>query len=385
MSSDRQQVSGTEMGALLFMFLFGSSFTLPMAAVAKHDAWLSILLALAAGTCLAWLYAHLCQSYPGRTIIEITEQLLGKWTGKGIGLLYAWYSFHLGVLVLKNFTVLISSVGLTKTPTFVSALPLLAIMLWVTIQGLDVLGRCAVVLLAFIVLEIVVSVILLSPDFHFEYLLPLFDQGWPPVVKGALESTSFPFGETVLFAFVLPKLSTPSRAVKTTVGFTLAAGLLLWIGQTRNLLVLGDLVSNLIYPTYSAYQYVSIADFIERIEPMVFMTEVTSVFVKLSICFYVTTLALSQVFQTEERHRAVYYAPIALLILEMNFFIYKNSADMYQFSEIWPYYSMPVQVLIPLLLWAVMRIKRRTSAQTSDPHGKTPDQTRRPADGTGDL
>ncbi|WP_199614775.1 GerAB/ArcD/ProY family transporter [Paenibacillus alkalitolerans] len=354
-----EQLSSTGLMAVMFMFLLGSSLTVPLAAVAGHDAWISILLAIVVSSGIAWVYTHLCQLYPGKSMVEIGGELLGRWAGRFIGLCYAWYSFHLGVLVLRNFFEFIQIVALTKTPTVVIAAAMMGIVLWVTFHGMEVVSRCSITLLGFVLIEGTVSTILMGKDFQPGNLLPVIDRGWAPILEGMTQLVGFPFGETILFAMIIPQINIMKQAKKTVLWTLVIAGLLLLLVNVRNTLVLGGLASRLIYPSYTAYQYISIADFIERVEPIAVLTWVMGGFIKISVCLYVCAKSLATVLSAN-RFRT-YLIPLSILMIEFSLFVYRDNAELIHFAtEVWQWYSIPFQIIIPfLLLLAVTAGKRK--------------------------
>ncbi|MBD2870282.1 GerAB/ArcD/ProY family transporter [Paenibacillus arenilitoris] len=373
MERGNEQIPSTGLAAVMFMFIVGSSLTVPLAAVAGHDAWISILLAIAVSCGIVWVYTTLCQLFPGRSLVEIGSDLFGAWTGRILGLCYAWYSFHLGVLVLRAFTEFIMMVALPKTPPLTVSAAMMAIVLWVTYSGVETVCRCSLAILAFVLLEGIVSMILMGGNFEAGNLLPIIDRGWSPIVQGMTELVGFPFGETILFAMIIPHLNKVGQAKRTVIWTLIAAGSLLLLVNLRNTLVLGELSSRLIYPSYTAYQYISIADFIERVEPIVIVTWVTGVFIKLSVCLYVAANSLSTAL-AGSRFRT-YLVPLTLLMIEFSRLIYRNNTELIQFAtNVWQWYSVPFQILVPvLLLLAALFVKRKrnTARRCKEETGST--------------
>lgn len=356
-----ENLSSTGLWAAMFMFLVGSSLTVPLAAEAGHDAWISILLSIAASFGIVWIYSTLCQLYPGKSLVEIGGLLFGPWAGRLLGLCYAWYGFHLGVLVLRNFTDFILTVALPTTPPVVISGVMMVIVMWVVYMGIEVVCRCSIAILGFVLFEGITSVFLMGKDFELGNLLPVVDRGWAPIMEGVTQLVGFPFGETILFAMIIPHINKIEQTKKTMLWALLTAGFLLLLVNVRNTLVMGDLISRMIYPSYTTYQYISIADFIERVEPFTIVTWVSGGFIKISVCLYASTKALSTAF-SGKRYRT-YLVPLSILMLEFSRFIYKNNAELIQFAtKVWQWYSVPFQILIPLLMLLAAVIVRRKRA-----------------------
>ncbi len=368
MGNTTEQVSNTGFGAMMLVFLVGSSMTIPLASVAGHDAWISILIGTVGSFGLAYVYVRVCRLFPGKSLLDIVGVLFGSWAKRIAGLLYAWYSFHLGILVLRIFVDFISTVALLKTPNLVISIVMMSVVLWAAYAGIEVLARCSLVVLFFILVEGAFSVILMSKDFDFSNLMPILDRGWGPVMEGATQIVSFPFGETVLFAMILPSIRKISRTNKLVFVILLCGGLMMLVVNVRNSLVLGEAASRMIFTTYTAYQYISNADFLERVEPLAIVTWVMGGFVKSCVCLYVCAQALAAVLPV--KHYRPYLLPIVILTIEVSFFIYKTGTESVQFALwVWPWYSLPFQLLIPLAVLLIAVIFKKRTAAPAAPNG----------------
>ena len=65
------------------------------ASEAGQDAWISILLSLLAGLALIPLYAKLNAKFPGQTIVQYSDHILGKIAGKTVSVIFLSTAFIL--------------------------------------------------------------------------------------------------------------------------------------------------------------------------------------------------------------------------------------------------------------------------------------------------
>ncbi|MFC5407027.1 GerAB/ArcD/ProY family transporter [Cohnella soli] len=369
MANRTEQISERSFVATMFMFLVGSSLTIPLAAVAAKDAWISILLGMACSLCFALVYTRLCRRFPGQSLVQIAETVLGSWAGRLIGVLYAIYSLHLGALVLRIFIDFISAVALPRTPIVIIAVMMMSVVLWAAFAGIEVIGRCAMIILALVLSEVAASVLMMSKDFQYANLFPILDRGWSPIIEGGVEVTAFPFGETVLFAMIIPQLNRVGKSTRTvmlTLGF---GALLLLIVNVRNLLILGDLSTRMIFASYTTYQYISISDFLDRVEPLSMFTLVLGGFIKICVCLYVASRSLADLIRPV-RYRPL-LIPLALLMIELSGIVYKAGTESVQFALwVWPWYSLPFQLLIPAALLAVAIFAGKKGTAGAIPAGR---------------
>lgn len=370
MHKSLEKISGSQLFSLLFLFLIGSAIILPRGPVAGHDNWIAVVLAIGLGCGLGWLYAHLATQHPGLSLIEIAEHALGVWAGKVIGLLYLVYAFHLGALVLRNVEELTLTVILSKTPPLVIEATLMLLVLWAVHEGVEVIARCAQLTIVLVFFQLVVSYLLQVHDMEIEFFLPLAENGWMPIVEATWQITTFPFGEAVLFAMILPALEPPRQAKKVVFYAMLVAGLVLLADTARNTLVFSNLTAKLQFPSFLAFAYISVIDFLERLEPVAFVVWLLAGFFKISICLHVAAVCLKQTVKVRT-HRP-FLPVLAILMVLVTRWLYENQAQMFAFADrVWPYYSLPFQVGIPLLVLAAVLVRKKFGKEVKK--GENPD------------
>src|SRR5690242_1975848 len=101
--------------SLVVLFEIGSAIVLSPGSEAKQDVWIVVLLALLFALPMILIYARLLSAFPGKDLFDILHEVLGKIPGKIIALTYVWYAFHLGALVIRNFSEFIQTVSLPET------------------------------------------------------------------------------------------------------------------------------------------------------------------------------------------------------------------------------------------------------------------------------
>lgn len=140
---DKQTISDKQGTCLGILFIFGSTLVLGTGGNAKNDTWISVLLAILLSIPVLLMYARILYRYPGMDLYDILEEVFGKLAGKLFGLMFAWFSFHLGALVLRNFAEFMSNVGLPETPQIVPTIIFSIICVIGVKSGIETLAKCA--------------------------------------------------------------------------------------------------------------------------------------------------------------------------------------------------------------------------------------------------
>ncbi|MDQ0195186.1 GerAB/ArcD/ProY family transporter [Paenibacillus wynnii] len=337
--------------SMIILFVFGSSLIMGVTGKSGGSSWIALLLALGLVVPFLMIYARLSVLFPGKDLFDILVAVFGKIGGKILSCLYIWYALHLGSLVLRNFGEFCRTVALTETPMIVPMLFVGLLGISAVKAGIEVMGRTARLLLVFSIFVIIIVQILALPLFNFDFLRPVLDPGWVPILNDTFGAFTFPFAETVLFLGTFRALPEKGSGYKILLSGLLIAGALITFISVRNLLVLGpNALTSLYFPSYVAVSRINVGDFLTRIEGSSAIVFCTSLFIKVSICLYVASTGMSKVFNLKSYRSVV--LQMGLIMVYMSDFIFKDIFEMQHFAfETYRYYALPFQVIIPLILW----------------------------------
>lgn len=347
--------------SIIILFLIGSTLFMGGTGEAGNDSWIATLMAIAFSVPLYACFARLSWLYPGKNLFDMLESAFGKFAGKLVSLLYVWYAFHLGAMVLRNFGEFTKSVTLTETPMFIPMLCIGVICIWVTRLGIEVFGRSAQLLMVFIVLVVALVQVLSLPLWDALYLKPVMAEGFMPILSSSTSILAFPFAEIVLLMSVFHTFNHKMVAWKVLIKGLLVAGPIILIIDMRNVMVLGaDLLSGLYFPSYVAVSRINVGDFLQRIEGSVAILFVMAIFVKISLCMFTACIGLQRVFNLSDSKVIAF--PLGLLMIYYAMIVFVNIMDMHVFAYAsYKYYAFPFQVVIPLLLLLKSEVKRMRS------------------------
>lgn len=354
----KELITNKEAICLLMIFYFGSSLILGIGGEAKNDAWISGIVGIFMALPMILIYSRILSLFPGKDLFEILEIVFGKIIGKIFTILYVWYSFHLGALVIRNFGEFINTVSMPETPMLVPMFCLTIICILGTKSGVEVLARSsALILPLFLFMMIVVQIMGLNL-LEIRNLRPIFSNGVPVILKGGATAFSFPFAESVVFLGIFSSLKTKNSLYKVFIIGTLFAGLLIIIITLRNILTLGGLHEKVYFPEYVAVSRIKIGDFIERIELSVALVFVVGAFIKVSICLLVACKGITSLFRLDDYRSIV--IQVGLLMLYFSFSLYNSIMEMSNWAfQVYFYYAFPFQVIFPIILFVTSEIKER--------------------------
>lgn len=363
--SPREQIGLGQLSVLMFGFLMGSTLLLPMGAPAREAAWIATLLGGAGGLGIAFLYTRLALRFPGQGIFGYSRLVLGRWAGSLLGLLYIWYGFHLGTLVLRNFGEFFLTALLPATPLSVIILTLMLLCAFGLRHGLEPVARSAQVLIPLLVVMVSFTAILLAKEAQVRHLQPWLSDQPVRILNAALTIMSFPFGETVIFAMILPRVRPAKKVFGTVVGTMLAAAALLTLLAALGTVVLGvQIRSTSRFPTLTTMRQITLADFVTNLDALVVGAWVFTGYCKVSVCLHFCATGLAEWLGLSVYRQLI--LPIGILMVGMSILVYQDISEMTQFLNIWAVYSVPFQILFPLLLLGIAHLRGQPAAQGQD-------------------
>lgn len=321
--------------------------------VAGHDAWLSAVPATLFGLAVIFLVVVLGRRFPGETLVGIAHRVLGKPLGLLVSAAYAWWFISISALTARGFAELIHTVILPRTPLIVVLGSVVLVTAMNVRGGIEVIARVNQLLIPFVLAFIGVLAVLSIRDLKPENWQPVLENGLPPLLKGAYIAAGF-FGEGIVgLMMVLPFLNRPSQAPRAMWLAILAVGLLMMSTTFWYVGVMGaDLAGRLPFSPVEIARFVSIAEFLERMEALTVAFWVLANFAKLSIWYYAAVTAAAEVLGLRDWRPLTW--PIGLFIGEFSIHFFRNQTDFFAFIR---YSSTPYMVLfevvLPVILWAV--------------------------------
>lgn len=349
-------ISSTQLSILIMGFLLGSTIIIVPGSYAKQDAWIAYLAAWIGGLSLFSCYYILYKRLGDKNLIEINQILLGKYLGNLVNVLYIWYFIHLAALVLRNFGEYTVLLILPETPLWFITLCYVLVIVYSVRSGLEVTARTSELVVPFILLFQIFLFLILIPHYDFSNIKPIFAEGIAPILKATLSVLTFPFGETIVLLMLIPYLH-PSGSIKKTytISFLIAGGILL-LSIFRDLAVMGahEIARSVFPPQYSIQSIPGL-----NLDSLVGVFFFISGGTKICCCYLAATIGLAQI--TNSKDHRPFVIPIGIILFGLSIWVYESAPEMLAWAiEIWPIYSLPFQIFIPLILLALSFIRKKS-------------------------
>ncbi len=360
---DKEIISNKQGVFIMSMFTIGSVMIVSTGAEAKRDVWIAVLMALVMSLPMLFIYSKLLVLYPGKDLFDIVKEVFGNVVGKIISLVYVWYCFHLGTLVIRNFSEFVNVISFPETPQSLIIILVGLYCIWAAKAGIEVLGRLASFVFPIIMVILIGTIILSMTKANFNNLRPILYNGIKPVLSSSFGLFSFPFAESLVFTMLFNSLKNSKKSFIVFLISSLIGCFVILIISIRNILVLGcSLTSDFYFPSYIAVRTINIGDFLQRIEIVVALVFIFSGFVKVSICLLAATRGVAKILDVKNYRYVV--APIGFLMMDLANIIYNNTMEMFEWAtDIYKYYAIPFQIILPIIILIAAKIKIKVTSK----------------------
>ncbi|WP_062237850.1 GerAB/ArcD/ProY family transporter [Fictibacillus sp. FJAT-27399] len=358
----KEKVDTFQLLALIILFELGTAMIVGVGLQARQAAWLTVIISMVGGALLYLLYHYLYNQFPTLSFIEYLPEILGKYMGWTLGLVYVIYFIYLSARVLRDFGDLLTNAYYNYTPVFVVNCIFIFTVFYLLSKGIEVLARVGEIMFGiYMLLFLIVKILMFSSGIvKFDLLFPILPNGWTPVLKSVFPSgVTFPFGELIAFLMILPFYNQQKKAKKIGLLAILISGILLSFSIGLDTAVIGpDSMQRSTFPTLEAISKIQIG-FLQHLDVFFLFKLIIANFFKLAIFYYAATFGAAKLYKLPNDKSLLF--PIGIIILFSSLIIAGNFAEHIKIGlDFVPLYiHLPIQIGIPFLLVTIVFIRKK--------------------------
>lgn len=296
--------------------------------------------------------------FPDHTIIEYSEQIIGKWLGRlGSVFIIAFFAV-LTSLTAREFGEVVVTAVLKTTPVEVTVIVMLMLAAISARKSLTTFAYIHNFYFPLLLVPCLLIAILSLSNAEIINLQPII---WSPanhVFVGVLTIAAL-FQGSFILTLVIPSMRQPKKAMKASLyGILIAGGLYIVIVAASVSVFGSEEIKKLLWPTLELAKATNLpANILERLDAAFLAVWVTAVFTTLLSSYFLTAYALKQLFRLRE-HRV-----FSFILFPFIFFmamIPQNVTQLYGIIEMVGRYGLIITIAYPalLLLLALLRKKR---------------------------
>lgn len=326
---------------------------------AAQDSWMSVFLITTFGMAAGWIIVSSGMRFPDRTIVQYAELVAGRFLGKVIGFLIATFFIFINIFIISFFGELLVTYFMPETPYLVFLVGIIVAAAYAIRCGLEVFTRANEIILPVFLVFGFLLIAMLFPQMSINNFFPVLERGILPVIKGSYINLIY-YGEVVIMSMLIPYLNKPLQAGGIILkGFAVIGAFHLFIVISMTA-VLGPMVARLPVPALIGARLISIAELIERVEPLFLLLWVIGLFIKISVLYYCGTLATAQLLNLKEYKALV--LPFGVLQIVLSVMISGNIFVMIERMFIITPYFLLAEAGLPLLLLIVAWLRGKGGA-----------------------
>lgn len=363
MEKAKYQISKSQFFFIAVFYIFADDIIRGIyAQKLKQDIWISIIASALLSVIILACYFLLYKTSNKGEFAAIIKENVGRPIAFVLFVLYGFYFAFLTFLGLRDIAEVITIFMIHDFPVYVAGIAILAVVIYGLYHGIEAFARTTSILF-FVHLVIFVffsGLILISNRSHFEYFLPIAENGLIPFIKPTLQSAyAAPFGKLfvllIIYQFVLEK----EKSYRYGYYAILYTGLLLLLISVYNIIILGPEAMILdIRPSLRISKRIDIVFFIQRLDILVINSLIMMSFVKVWVLLFGARYLLADAFKIKNGNKIPFVLSILIVIALM--FFAKNYITFLDFRQtiIIPYVNLTFEIIIPFLLIIIAIIRK---------------------------
>jgi spore germination protein KB len=351
------EISAKQMEAIIAVFLSSSVLVMGGSSKVEQDSWLCVIAATVAVIPLLWVHTKILELYPGQNYFGNVIRATGKPVGTVLCLLLIFYSLSIGTFVLRIFAEFMHIVNMTETPLIAILVCMTAVMVYTLSNRLYVLARISKFVLPFVLITVIITVLLSYKTMDINNLKPILHTETSKLFDGFLLVFALPYGEIIICMPMFGAMNRKAKIFPTLLKAVLISFLIIFIATERNRLVLGYSDSIYAYPSYETASVISLGGFLTRVEVLIGINLLLSGFIKTGVLLFTVCDGIAKTFHYRDYEPFV--APMGLVFMTGAVLSSSNTVEMFDWLNYLPVYSLPFQIIIPVLVLIVGTLRKK--------------------------
>ncbi|RJE47291.1 hypothetical protein A7K50_04795 [Dehalobacter sp. MCB1] len=325
---------------------------------AKQDIWWISLAALLVYFLISLFFLNLVVKFPGKNIIQINDIIFGPYVGKFISIQYLGYFFFVLVAFFQFIGEFVVSYIMPETPQIVIEILFFLICAWTLRKGVEVIGRVGLILSAITIVLYSLTFFLLLKDMEPANFFPVMDVPLKDMLYSLSVLVGVSFANVFVLLMLMPYVNIVNQVKRAFRTGLVIGGVSLFFISVQYIAVLGDSAAIMVLPYYEAVRQINIANVFTRMEILVAIGLMFTLFIGIITAYYATTLGVAQLLKL--RSYAELVLPIGIIALNFSLVSYKLSIHMARKESAYLLY-ISFQLLLPLASLVVAKIRKLPS------------------------
>lgn len=355
---EKGKISHRQLTVLTLLYTIGTSILIApsiLAVFSRQDGWIACLLGIGGNLLAILIYSMLAKRYPALTPAEFSEKILGKWLGKAVSLFFLSFIFLLSAFLLRVVGNFLTTHIMPNTPIEVTIILFMIVVAYAVRLGIETTARAGEIFLPFVIVLFLFLTVFLLPQIELDRAEPLLEEGIKPVILGAFYY--FNLQEQVILMMLLPYTNRPEKAKNALLTGTLIGSVVILVSVLLSTLVLGtEFTQRNMYASYTLAKQISVGNFLQRVEAMLAILWLITIFFKTVICVYAVSLGTAQTLRLKDYRTLT--LPFGLLLVFLSLIVYDNIISFVAFTpKVFSLYATIFMLVIPVGLLGIEALR----------------------------
>lgn len=349
----KAKISRMQLFLIIPNLLFGKAIGVTSGVMVREiggDTWISMTMGFIIGGGIILVLTYVGSKFPDKTIIGYSEELLGKWAGKIVGIILIVFfmiayatSAIVMVLHLKNYF-------LVETPIIAICLVYTLLCTYGVYCGIEVVARFSLLGLIMLLMITITMITGTMKDFSSINLQPLMDKGF----FTDLGSSIYIFADLAFAIFAIgmiyPMINIKKKLIPISIGAVLLSAIMVVVWPIFETGVMGpSVMGKYVVVCMEQIRCAQLTRFMPRYELLMVTFYVFSIFIQSTAMFYCTTYSIKQVFNIKKDIYIILSLMVILFLL--TYFLSYNQNHYINFLSFpWSQICGILSIGLPLIL-----------------------------------
>jgi spore germination protein KB len=366
----RAKISRLQLFLIIPNMLFGKAIGITSGIISRKiggDVWISMAIGFIVGCLIIILLTYIASKFPDKTMIGYSEELLGKWSGKIIGIIIIVF-FIIAYATSANVMILhLKDYFLIETPIIVLCFAYTLLCTYGVYLGIEVVARFS--LMGFIMLILITLAMIIGTigDFKLTNLQPLMEKGLVNDFGGSVYLFTDLAYAIFTIGIIYPMVNIKKNIMKLSTLAILLSGVMVILWPIFEVGVMGPSVMNsFVVVCMEQIRCAQFTKYLPRYELLMVVFYVFSIFIQSSILFYCAAHGIKQVLNSKKNKNLNKYIILVLFVILslLTYFMGHNENLFVNFlSYPWSQICALLSIGLPLLLFIVALTRGRLKKQ----------------------
>ncbi|MCZ8521022.1 MULTISPECIES: GerAB/ArcD/ProY family transporter [Paenibacillus] len=318
--------------------------------------WIIPLLAFVPISISLLVLLSVLRKYPDKGLMELISELAGKYGGVAIGLILFVATLASTALESRSYVDIVNTMVYQRTPIPALYLMMMLAAYYVANRGFEAIGRTAWIIIPYIEIAVLMLVWFVYRDVDWLHLFPIAGPGGTVLVKESMSHISMYREIILLTAFIPFAKSYKDFRLATVVGSTVSVFKIALITAVYVAVFDYPAARNIAYPFQQLTRSASIGQIITHVESLFLAFWLIATIIYFAIQVYILAFLFARMMQLDEFEPLI--LPLAGLALLLGL-LPGNISRVMHYRDLLMQNSTAIYLLLPFLLWALDRYRRR--------------------------